>query len=205
MRAGHYMPFAVDWAAKMGYDGIWFDLEHRAMTGREAQAILAASMAADIDVMVRCPFRTERTQLYRYYEDGAAGLMFPLTDTREMAEHLVRSVKYPPIGNRGLDGAEPAAGNGTAAWGPNGDSYTDDANANTFIVVQIETLEAVSNLEEIISTPGIDGIFVGPGDLGLRLKFSEAVRATLAVDLLCPTVAEGAGRLGRRASLRRSS
>lgn len=172
---GHYMPFAVDWAAKMGYDGIWFDLEHRAMDPRESQAMLAASMAADIDVMVRCPFRTERTQLYRYLEDGASGLMFPLTDNREMAEHLVRSAKYPPIGNRGLDGADPVAGNGTSVWGPKwGDTYTDQANENTFIIVQIETLDAVSNLEDIISTPGIDGIFIGPGDLSLRLKFSEA-------------------------------
>ena len=131
-----------------------------------------------------------------------------------MGKYTQLRCKYPHtyarlVGNSttsaGTSSAEPAAGNGTAAWGPNGDSYTDDANANTFIVVQIETLEAVSNLEEIISTPGIDGIFVGPGDLGLRLKFSEAVRATSAVDFLCPTVAEGAGRLGRRGSPRRSS
>ena len=168
------MPLLISPNASRSYDGIWFDLEHRAMTARESQAILAASMAADIDVMVRCPFRTERTQLYRYFEDGACGLMFPLTDNREMAEHLVTSCKYPPIGNRGLDGADPVAGNGSAAWGPNGDNYTDVANDNTFIVVQIETLEAVGNLEDIISTPGIDGIFVGPGDLGLRLKYSEA-------------------------------
>ena len=59
------MPFAVSWAAKHGYDGIWLDLEHRAMNPESAQALLAAAVAADIDVMVRCPFRTERTQLYR--------------------------------------------------------------------------------------------------------------------------------------------
>ena len=59
---------------------------------------------------------THRTP--RYYEDGAAGLMFPLTDTKEMAEHLVKSVKYPPLGNRGLDGAELSGGFGVRTLGP---------------------------------------------------------------------------------------
>jgi 4-hydroxy-2-oxoheptanedioate aldolase len=173
---GHYLPFAAHWAAKHGYDGIWLDLEHRPMDPREVQSFLAQAVAADIDVMVRCPYRTERTMLYRYFEDGAAGLMFPMTDNHEMASHLVRSAKYPPIGNRGLDGAEPAAGFGTSVWGGEGHdvaAYTAAANANSFIVVQIETLEALANLEEIAATPGIDGLFVGPGDLGLRMSVSN--------------------------------
>ena len=173
---GHYLPFAVAWAAKHGFDGIWLDAEHRAFDPRELQAMLAQAVAADIDVMVRCPYRTERTMLYRFFEDGAAGLMFPLTDTREMAEHVVRSVKFPPIGNRGHDGAEAEAGFGTAVWGggkTNVANYIASANAETFVIVQIETPEAVSNLEAIISTPGLDGVFVGPGDLGLRLDIEN--------------------------------
>jgi 4-hydroxy-2-oxoheptanedioate aldolase len=173
---GHYMPFAISWAAKHGFDGIWLDLEHRAMDATSSQAMLAQAVAADIDVMVRCPYRTERSLLTRYFEDGAAGLMFPLTDTREMAEHVVKSVKFPPIGNRGHDGAEAEANFGTAVWGgdkTNVATYIADANRETFIVVQIETPEAVANLEAIISTPGIDGVFVGPGDLGLRLDIQN--------------------------------
>mgnify|MGYP001216779462 CR=1 FL=1 len=73
---GHYLPFFVRYAAQSGYDGIWLDLEHRAMDDREVQSVLSLAHHNDIDCMVR-PQTLERTRLYRYLEDGATGFMFP--------------------------------------------------------------------------------------------------------------------------------
>lgn len=164
---GHYLPFFIRYAAHFHYDAIWFDLEHRAMDQREIQSVLAFCRQFDIDCMVRPP-TLERTRLYRYLEDGATGFMIPFVSDAETARQIVRAVKFPPLGNRGIDGAGLDADFGLEAWRP-GSTYTAEANEQTFVVVQIETPEAVENLEEIAAVPGIDALFVGPADLGARL------------------------------------
>ena len=175
---GHLMPFFVRYAAHFNYDGIWLDLEHRTMTDREVQTLLALCRAADIDCMVRPP-TVERTRLYRYLEDGATGFMIPFVSDAEMARDLVRAVKFPPEGNRGLDGAGQDADFGLTHFVPDS-TFTADANRQTFITAQIETLEAVRNIEQIAEVPGIDVLFIGPGDLGLRLSTApESERITL--------------------------
>lgn len=87
------------------------------MSEREVQTILALCHAADIDCMVRPP-TLGRTKLYRYLEDGAAGFLVPLISTPELARDLVQAAKFPPIGNRGIDGAGLDADFGIASWGP---------------------------------------------------------------------------------------
>lgn len=164
---GHYLPFFVRYAAHSGYDGIWLDLEHRAMEQREIQSLLALCHTHDIDCMLRAP-TLERTRLYRYFEDGATGLMMPLVADAAQARQIVEAVKYPPIGNRGMDGAGLDADFGLDVW-HEGSTYIDDANRETFVVLQIETPQALANVDEIAAVAGVDGLFVGPGDLGLRL------------------------------------
>jgi 2-keto-3-deoxy-L-rhamnonate aldolase RhmA len=166
---GHFLPFFPRYAAHYGYDGIWFDLEHRAMDAREVQSFIALCRLHDIDCMVR-PATRERTLLYRYLEDGAAGFMFPFVSTAAEARRLVDFVKFPPMGDRGLDGAGMDADYGLDAWKADS-TYTHDVNNETFIVAQIETPEAVRNAEEIASVPGIDVLFIGTADLGMRLAY----------------------------------
>ena len=168
---GHYLPFFVRYAADSGYDGIWLDLEHRAMDQREVQGLLAMCHAHDIDCMVRAP-TLERTRLYRYLEDGATGLMMPLVSDADLAREIVEAVKYPPMGNRGLDGAGLDGDYGLDVW-HEGSTYIADANRETFIVLQIETPEALANVEQIAAVDGVDGLFVGPADLGLRLGLQD--------------------------------
>ncbi|MCA9175236.1 MAG: 4-hydroxy-2-oxovalerate aldolase [Planctomycetales bacterium] len=162
---GHYIPAYVKHAAHFGFDCIWLDMEHRNFSSREVESLLAHSHLHDIDIMLRPP-TLEKTRLYRYLEDGATGLMIPHVNTAEKTRMLVDAVKFPPLGDRGLDSAGLDADylvHGT-------ESYLKDVNQETFLVVQIETPTAVANAEEITAVPGLDGIFVGPGDLGLRLK-----------------------------------
>ena len=74
------------------------------MAEREVQALLALCHYNDIDCMVRPP-TVERGRLYRYLEDGATGFMMPFVSTVEMAQQVVSAVKFPPLGNRGFEGA----------------------------------------------------------------------------------------------------
>ena len=165
---GHFVPAYVKFAAHFGFDCIWLDLEHRNMSDRDVQTLLVHSHLHDIDIMVRAP-TLEKTRLYRYLEDGAAGLMIPHVNTAEKAAMLVDSAKFPPLGDRGLDGAGLDAD--YFVDGMDGvQEYLNQVNDETFLVVQIETPTAVENIEQIVATPGLDAVFVGPGDLGLRLK-----------------------------------
>lgn len=168
---GHFLPFFVRYAAHYGYDGIWLDLEHRAMEDREIQALLAFCHLWDIDCMVR-PGSTERNRLYRYLEDGATGLLVPFVDDGKAAGRVVEATKFPPLGNRGLDGAGLDGDFGLDAWREGG-SYTLDANKETFVFAQIETPSAVTKADEIAAVAGIDGLFVGSGDLGMRLSVED--------------------------------
>jgi 2-keto-3-deoxy-L-rhamnonate aldolase RhmA len=191
---GHFLPFYIRYASLYKYDGIWLDLEHRAMGSREVQALLALCQKNDIDCMVRPP-TYERTRLYRYLEEGASGFMMPFTSSGDIARHIVECVKFPPLGNRGIDGAGMDGDYLLDAWRP-GSTYTADANRETFVVGQIETPEAVTNIDEIAGVDGIDVLFVGPADLGLRLAAGTAGR-NLSVAEAIERVADAARRHGK--------
>ncbi|MCX6237738.1 MAG: aldolase/citrate lyase family protein [Bacteroidia bacterium] len=96
-------------------------------------------------------------------DSGAAGVLVPMVNTKADAELAVQMTKYPPIGIRGV-GLARAQG-----YGVNFDSYVKNANDDTLLIVQIEHKDAVSNIEEILSVPGIDGTFIGPYDLSMSL------------------------------------
>lgn len=170
----HFLPAAAKHAAHFGFDCLWWDLEHRTMSEREVQAFLAFCHLFDIDCMVRSP-TLEKIKLYRYFEDGAAGLMIPHVNTAERAKQIVDAVKFPPIGDRGLDGA----GLDSDFYIQGGPEFTDQANAETFVCVQIETPQAIENVESIAAVEGVDVLFIGPGDLSLRIR-KHNLKLTLA-------------------------
>jgi 2-keto-3-deoxy-L-rhamnonate aldolase RhmA len=186
---GHFIPHFVKHAAQFGFDCIWLDLEHRAMSDAEVLSLLAFSHLFDVDVMVRPP-TLEKTRLYRYLEDGAAGIMIPHVSTPEKAKTLVDAVKFPPIGDRGLDGA----GLDSDFLHRAGPAYPDEANRETFLVVQIETPQAIDNVDAIAAVEGVDGLFVGPADLALRYRHSSGGRT---LEGAFERVAEACARHGK--------
>ncbi len=163
---GNPIPVYIAHAARAGFDCIWLDMEHRSMELRELQVLMAHFRLYDIDCILR-PATLEKTGLYRYLEDGATGLMIPHVSTAEKARQLVQAVKFPPLGDRGLDNA---GFDSDYRINPDSLAFTQWANRETLLVVQIETPEAVENVEEIAAVPGVDMLFVGPGDLGLRYQ-----------------------------------
>ena len=157
-------------AAHFHYDGIWLDGEHRTWEPREMEAMLAQHHAADVDCLLRPPTK-EKNALYRFLEDGAAGLMIPHVSTPEQARILVQAIKFPPLGDRGFCGG----GRDASYWVGKPDDYTTRANRETFLTVQIETAEALENVAAIAEVPGVDVLFLGPGDMSLRLGCTAAV------------------------------
>ena len=157
-------------AAHFHYDGIWVDAEHRTWDPREAQMMIACHHAADIDCLWRPPTK-EKNALYRLLEEGASGLMIPHVGTAEEARTLVQAVKFPPLGDRGFCGG----GRDAAFWVGAPKDYTERANKETFLTVQIETPDALKNVESIAAVEGVDVLFLGPGDMSLRLGCTPGV------------------------------
>jgi 4-hydroxy-2-oxoheptanedioate aldolase len=165
---GHYLPFYPKHAAAFGFDGVWVDGEHRTFDAREVQALIAFHHLADIDCIWRSG-TLEKTGLYRLLEDGATALMIPHVSTAEKAKALSEAMKFPPQGDRGIDGV----GLDADYWPENTSGFISHANRESFIVVQIETPLALQNLESIAAVPGVEVLFLGPGDLSLRLGCSS--------------------------------
>lgn len=185
----HYIPSFIAHAAHYDFDCIWLDLEHRAFDDREVQSLLYQSHLHDIDMMVR-PSTLEKSKLYRYLEDGATGLMIPHVSSSDKAKTLVNSIKFPPLGDRGID----AAGMDSQFQLQGGYEYTGPANDETFLVVQIETPEAVDNVDQIAAVEGVDSLFVGTGDLGLRIN---KLNSELDLEQSIIKIAEAANKHGK--------
>ena len=92
---------------------------------------------------------------------GAYGIICPMINNRAEAEALVRASKYPPKGYRSFGPVRASIYAGA--------DYADHANDQLIVMPMIETAEALKNLDEILSTPGVDGVYVGPADLSLAL------------------------------------
>jgi 2-dehydro-3-deoxyglucarate aldolase len=145
-------------------DFLCIDAEHSAVDITQVLVILQAIKAGNPGTfsIVRLPGNCY-SDTKRYLDAGAMGVIAPLINNGEEASELVRSVKYPPIGGRGVGFGR------SHGYGFNFDEYMSSANDNTCICVQIEHIKAVENIDEIFSVEGIDAAFIGPYDLSASL------------------------------------
>jgi 2-dehydro-3-deoxyglucarate aldolase len=153
--------------ADAGFDWFFVDLEHSLLGPREAQAILQVS-GERVDCILRVPLNDE-IWIKKALDTGAAGVMVPQVNSAEEARRAVRFSKYPPQGGRSV-GIARAQGYGSRL-----EAYIERANHETAVIVQIETIEAVRNVEAIITTEGIDGVLVGPYDLSASMGHTGQV------------------------------
>ena len=110
--------------------------------------------------MVRVPWN-EPYEIMKALDAGAYGVIVPMVNTREEAERAVSACRYPPDGNRSFGPIR------AALYGGRG--YAKDANTELACIAMIETEDGIANLEDILSTPGLDGVYIGPSDLALAL------------------------------------
>jgi len=154
-------------ACELGFDFLWIEMEHSAITLESARSIILATRGSRTVPLIRVPVN-ELWTAKRALDAGALGVIFPFTSTPELAAQAVAACRYPPVGKRG-------SGPGLAVlrW-PAPDGYTDFADQNALVVIIIEQAAAVERIDEILAVPGIDVVFIGISDLsfsmGLRGK-----------------------------------
>jgi len=147
----------------MGYqpwDFIVFDGEHGTLDPQSCEHMVRAAELRDVTPIVRVT-TNQAPIILRFMDTGAQGLHIPWVNTVAEAADAVRSVKYHPIGIRGLAGIRAADYGQTIPLG----EYVEQANAETLVIIHIETQQAVEALPQMIAIDGIDVIFIGPTDL----------------------------------------
>lgn len=156
-------PEVAEIFAEAGFDWFFVDLEHTTMEPGDAQTILQV-VAGRVACILRVPLNDE-IWIKKALDTGAAGVMVPQVNTPEDARRAVRYCKYPPQGTRSV-GIARAQGYGGSRFL----EYLAHANQDTTVVVQIEHIQAVENIEQILTVEGIDGVFVGPYDLSASMN-----------------------------------
>jgi len=155
-------PSIAEILAMAGYDWVVIDTEHSCIDVSEVLRLIIAIEQRGSIPLVRLA-GINPIQAKAVLDAGAAGVVVPMVNTKADAELAVQMTKYPLLGSRGACLAR------AQGYGENFDAYVQNANADTLLIVMIEHKNAVANIEEILSVPGIDGIFIGPYDLSLSL------------------------------------
>ena len=148
----------VEIMADAGFDWLCVDMEHSVTDYSEAQLLIATIQSKGIKAYVRVGENNNRI-IKRVLDAGADGIIVPMVNSKEEAINAINSVKYPPVGKRGVGLAR------AQNYGFGFDDYKDNIADNVKLIVQIEHIDAVNNLEDILSLDDIDGTFIGPYDL----------------------------------------
>jgi 4-hydroxy-2-oxoheptanedioate aldolase len=157
-------PWNVELLGLLDYDCAWIDSEHNEMPDHLVSGLAIAGRASGIDTMVRIR-KQSYADYFRYLEVGCKGVLVPHCDSAADAQIAVDGARFPPLGRRSLGGMGADAGYGLIPQS----SYLSQTNQETFLAVQIECAAAVAVVDEIAAVPGVDILFVGPGDLCLDL------------------------------------
>jgi len=172
--------FVSEMMGAAGFDFLLIDMEHVPLTVRDVQSILIAAGRTESTLVVRAPWN-DPVAVKQILDVGAEGVIFPWINTRAECEAAVAAAKYPPAGIRGYGPRRAARRDGAEA-------YRRSANDQVLVLAQIERIEAVGRLDEILPTPGLDGIMIGPADLALSMghlndmenpEVETAIRRTL--------------------------
>jgi 4-hydroxy-2-oxoheptanedioate aldolase len=150
--------------AAAGFDIVAFDAQHGAVTLHDLPDFVRAVELHGAAAFVRVPW-TAPEEIMRAADAGVAGLIIPMIETAEQARTAAFAARYPPLGNRSFGPVRPHL------------RSTDVANERIHVFPMIETASALAAVEEIAAVEGVDGLFVGPVDLGLSLglKSDEAM------------------------------
>ncbi|MDQ6620616.1 MAG: HpcH/HpaI aldolase/citrate lyase family protein [Pseudomonadota bacterium] len=148
----------------VGFDFVVIDMEHVPLDSPQLIEMLRAVAGTPAAAITRLPWN-DNVMIKRALDAGAQTLMVPFVQTAEDAQRAVAATRYPPEGVRGL------AAMHRASRYTNVQGYAQTAADELCVVVQVETPTALANLESIANVPGVDSIFVGPGDLAASMGY----------------------------------
>lgn len=157
--------YTAETLAHAGFDWLCLDMQHGMLDYDDVKHMLTAISTSAAVPIVRVPWN-EPYEIMKVLDAGAYGVIVPLVNNREEAERAVSACRYPPDGMRssGPNRATLYAGRG----------YAREANREIACIVMIETREALDNLDAIMSTPGVDAVYIGPNDLAYALDLPPA-------------------------------
>jgi len=171
----------------LGYDFIWIDTEHSAMDLRTLNTCLNAVKMYGTSTFVRVPM-DDYNATKRVLEMGPDAILFPMVNTKEIAERVIASTLYPPYGTRGCGPLR------AIRYGfDDANEYFTKGNFDMARLIQIETEQAVSNLDEILEVPYIDGYIIGPCDLSAsvgELGQAEQPKTVELIKYVCKKLTE---------------
>lgn len=195
---GGFSPELVELFGAIGYDFVFLDCEHGSMGPAEVEHMVRAAESYNITPIARIPDHADATIL-RYLDRGVQGIIVPHVNTREQAERIVAAARYYPEGHRGAAGGRAHAYNvemtatQSRAW----------LNQQTLVIPMCEETEAVDNINDILSVPGIDVVHVAAGDLGQSMGYpppEELRRVMVEVIGRIRAAGKGAGAGGNAAT-----
>lgn len=151
-------PSITETFARAGFDFIAIDMEHSTISLEQAQRIIAASQSEGVPCLPR-PVSHSNDWFKPLLESGADGLLVQMVNTPEEIEAIIGHLKYPPVGRRsyGVNRAQ--------AYGFDFDTYIQSWNETSTFIIQVESIQAVENIEKLLSFDEIDGVMVGPYDI----------------------------------------
>ena len=154
-----------------GFDFIVLDAEHALLSLADLNRMILVARAIGISPIVRVPDHGYG-DVQRILDAGAAGLFFPHVADRAECEKVVRQASHPPYGTRGAGGGMRAGNWGMAGRG--NANYVQDGISKVMRIPMIEERIAVDNADEILAVEGVDGVFIGPGDLSMTMGMKPA-------------------------------
>jgi 4-hydroxy-2-oxoheptanedioate aldolase len=182
-------PYVAEALSHSGFDAVTVDLQHGVFGVDGALRLLQAVGAGPAVPMARCP-DLDPAVIGKLLDGGAYGVICPAIDTPAQAAAFVDACRYPPVGRRSYGPAR-----GLLHGGPD---YVDHADETVLTWAMIESAEALAHVDEIVATPGLDGVYVGPNDLALSLgERPGAAWPPAAVADALPRIAASARAAGR--------
>ncbi len=172
---------AVEALAGAGFDWLVIDTEHAALEAAPVLPLLQAVAPYPTAPVVR-PVVNDTALIKRHLDMGAQTLLLPMINSRAEAEAAVAATRYAPAGVRGMAGTTRAARYGRVT------DYARRAQDEICLLLQVETLVAIRHLEEIATTPGVDGIFIGPADLAASLGYPGQSRHPEVQEVVLDTI-----------------
>jgi len=160
--------FSAEIMAHQGFDSITIDMQHGLVDYQVATTMLQAISTTSVIPLTRVPW-SDPARLMKILDAGSYGVICPMINSAADAEALVAACKYPPRGFRSFGPIRAKYYGGGSTHG--GGDYHHFADEETLVIPQIETRQAIANLNEILEVPGIGGIYIGPSDLSMALGY----------------------------------
>jgi 4-hydroxy-2-oxoheptanedioate aldolase len=158
--------FTAEIMAHQGFDSITIDMQHGLVDYQVAVTMLQAISTTSVIPLTRVPWN-DPAWVMKILDAGSYGVICPMINTPEDAESLVAACKYPPRGFRSFGPIRAKYYGGGGIHG--GGDYHNFADEETLVIPQIETRQAINNLDAILEVPGISAIYIGPSDLSMAL------------------------------------